>query len=203
MRIALFGSGPSQPRGFHLLGRIRELSFHHHQIDLLHAPLGKLVLAQAGRDLGLGHQHDAGGLPVQPVDEPRAGKSVMFLEQSPEGVGEEAAAGMAGQGGGLVDHQQVVILMQDGIAGINRGLHQGVHQVNEPVARGQDGITPRLAIVEQEAAGRQLRLPFLPAEVGEALADEIQELPARLLGLDEHRGFSLHHCPAMCDKPLV
>ena len=40
--------------------------------------------------------------------------------------------------------------------------------------------------------GYELCLPFLPAAVGEALADEIEELLACLVGLDEYCVFSFH-----------
>ena len=74
----------------------------------------------------LGHHHQAGGAPIQPLHRVDVGGDaplpVVVRDKIAQGVGVVAGAGVDGDAGGLVEHQQIPVLIHD-IQGTGRGHH--------------------------------------------------------------------------------
>lgn len=120
-------------------------------------------------------------------------KAAFFVQTGPKGVPEILAGGVAGEIGRLVDGQQCLVLEKDGVASVDLGFFDLLEVVFQRVPWGQEGIGGRLASVEKEPAGGNLRQPSLPGVVGEPAAEEVQQRRSGLFLGDNDGGRPFEH----------
>ena len=130
-------------------------------------PAGLQLAEQATVDPGVaGKEHQAGGVAVKPVQGPHRRLHTLLAPAPGDGVGQSAALLLLHRvdqlGGRLVDHQQVVVLVNDAQGQVLR-QESGGGVFRQPqhhlVARLQPVVDPLLTAVDQQ--------PLRPLETGE------------------------------------
>ena len=136
-------------------------------------------------DLRLGHNHDAGGVLVDAVDEQGldglavgGGLSAEVPEQGvDEGAVEVAEGGVDDHAGGLVDHDEVVVLIDDvdgDVLGEERERTRRVRQQDADDVVGVDAVVLLLGLaVDDDAAGARGLLHAVARRVGQ----QVREVP--------------------------
>lgn len=157
--------------GDHRFGR--EVPFHQ---DLVHLPDGsgfKLGLADAGGLRIFGNQHKSRGLPIQAVDEMDFLQPLSCLEQSPEGMGEVAAARVAGEIAGLVDHQDGVIPVHDFIVLSDGRFYILRWLIGEGVTWRENAFGRKGLFIKSNVTRFDIFLPLGSVLIAEALGQEV------------------------------
>ena len=136
----------------HLAGVLLHDALHQGTVMLFHFPGGQLPAEFPMGKVVLGHQQQAGGILVQPVDNPRADlpanarKAVQVIQQGiDQGALLIARGGMHHHAAGLHHHGQVLILIQDFQVNILR-LWTGLpgRRLQQRQERAGGGFGPRL-----------------------------------------------------------
>jgi hypothetical protein len=167
---------------------------HQGEIDLLHGAASELFGQSAVGGIVFGHQEDAAGEAVQAMHDTgpkfaagRGERSEAVQQSVDEGSGVNSGSGVHHHAGGLVDGREIVILIQDLERDIFRdslegalpgGLNGDLFTPAEEMGR-----APGLA-VDPHAADLDPFLQARPAELGEALLQDMVEAPAAVLSIN-------------------
>ena len=139
----------------------------------------------------LGHQHQAGGILVQPVHDAGARQAgsagVMGQQPVQQGAAPMPGGGVHHQTGGLVDHHQVRVFVQHGqrhgLGHKGHGLWRGpqLHLQSQPHLHACRRLGHRLATHLHGAIGHEL-LQVRAGKFGDQLRQRLVDAPAMHLG---------------------
>jgi len=143
------------PDGFINLGPIRCVALHQRQIATPHPARRNLISKMGHGALGSGYHHQAAGVLVQPMNDPRARQSGLAHEAMEQAVQQGAVpvtgTGVHHQAGVLIDHQERIVFVgqiERNLFGRKRSLGlQRLHLDQQGFDSGQSVPAPQHTLV--------------------------------------------------------